>query len=387
MKYKERYLDEIAKFSQGIQVGIEKQYNKKSNGLVRFLRIVDYTQGGDDIRYIDMPSKNHMVSKEDIVMVRYGASAGFIGTGLEGIIANNMFKIEPNEHIDKKFLYYFLTQKRIKDFLLNKTTASAMPAINFGMLSEIAVPIIELDTQKKIVEVLDKAQELIDKRREQIEALDELVKSRFIDMFGDPGRNAMNWEKRTLNDISLRKGEYGSGASAIDYLSGYPRYIRITDINDNGKLNDNKVTVENLSEYEKYKLNDGDILFARTGATVGKTYRYKKSDGECLFAGYLIRFTPNLNIINPDFLFAFTKTSFYKSWVDAKQNTVAQPNINAKQYGEELEVILPPMELQNKFADFVKQVDKLKSQMETSLKELEDNFNSLMQKAFKGELF
>ena len=179
-------------------------------------------------------------------------------------------------------------------------------------------------------------------------------------MFGDPVLNPMNWEKRTLNEISLRKGEYGSGASAIEYIKGYPRYIRITDINDSGKLNNNKVTVENLSEYEKYKLNDGDILFARTGATVGKTFRYRESDGESLFAGYLIRFIPNINIVNPDFLFAFTKTRFYQSWVEAKQNTVAQPNINAKQYGEELEVILPPMKLQNQFADFVKQVDKLK---------------------------
>ena len=73
--------------------------------------------------------------------------------------------------------------------------------------------------------------------------------------------------------------------------------------------------------------------------------------------------------------------------MQSKQRVVAQPNINAKQYGEELKIFVPPIELQNQFANFVKQVDKLKFEMEKSLKELEDNFNSLMQKAFKGELF
>ena len=385
MEFKERYLDEIAKFSQGIQVGIEKQYNKKSNGLVRFLRIVDYTQGGDDIRYIDMPSKNHMVSKEDIVMVRYGASAGFIGTGLEGIIANNMFKIEPNEHIDKRFLYYFLTQKRIKDFLLNKTTASAMPAINFGMLSEIAVPIIELDTQKKIVEVLDKAQELIDKRKEQIEAIDELVKSKFIEMFGDLYNNPKKWRKEKFGEIvTIERG--GSPRPINDYITddiNGVNWIKIGDTSQNSmyiKSTKEKIKPEGIKKSRYVK--EGDLLLSNS-MSFGRPY-ILKTDG-CIHDGWLV-IRDDYNIFNKIYLCTALGTdAIYAQFKNMAVGGVVN-NLN-KDMVKELSICIPPIELQNQFADFINQVDKLKSQMETSLKELEDNFNSLMQKAFKGELF
>ena len=318
-------------------------------------------------RYQEIKEKYGVVNKGDLLITSVGTIGNtWISDGREFYYKDgNITQIENNYKINTRFLSYLFRSDIIKNQYLRGTSGTAQVALTINKLNKLKIPKIGLSKQNKIVNILDKAQELIDKRKEQIEALDKLVKSKFIEMFGDPVKNPMNWEKRTLNEVSLRKGEYGSGASAIEYIKDYPRYIRITDINDSGKLNNNKVTIENLSEYEKYKLNDGDILFA----------------------GYLIRFIPNMDIINPDFLFAFTKTGFYQGWVDAKQNTVAQPNINAKQYGEELEVILPPIGLQNKFADFAKQVDEIKLKMENSLKELEDNFNSLMQKAFKGELF
>ena len=287
--------------------------------------------------------------------------------------------------VSSKYLAYLLkyNQKKLESI----ANAPVVPIINKTQFSDFEVLIHKnIEIQNKIVEVLDKAQDLIDKKIEQIDLLDELVKSRFIEMFGNPISNPKGWKKMTLNDISMKKGEYGSGESAVEYKENYPRYIRITDIDDNGKLNNSKMTVNNLDEYEKYKLNDGDILLARTGATVGKTFLYKEVYGKCLFAGYLIRFIPNKDIINPEFLFAFTKTDFYKSWIKSKQNVVAQPNINAKQYGS-LEIPIPPIELQNEFAVFVEKIDSIKAAAEKSLEQLNYNFNSLMQKAFKGELF
>lgn len=194
-------------------------------------------------------------------------------------------------------------------------------------------------------------------------------------------------EKQKLNDVCLRKGEYGSGSSAIPYDSGKPRYIRITDIRDDGSLNDDIVAPSNPDDYEKYRLNEGDILFARSGATVGKTYLHSEKNGYCIFAGYLIRFVPDTSKINPKFLFHFTRTQYYKQWVMNKQNTVAQPNINAKQYGEELFIICPPLELQNRFAKIVEEIEAEKELLQKSMIELQNNFNSLMQRAFKGELF
>ncbi|WP_125425745.1 restriction endonuclease subunit S [Streptococcus mitis] len=179
-------------------------------------------------------------------------------------------------------------------------------------------------------------------------------KSRFNEMFGDPVLNDMGWERCRLKDISVEKLAYGSGASAIEF-SGL-RYIRITDIDTCGNLKPEKKSPSQFDE--KYLLNTGDILFARSGATVGKTFLYsKKKHGPALYAGYLIRLIPNHSLVNPIFVYHFTKTKYYNDFIAKVQNAVAQPNINAKQYSE-LDFILPPLSLQNEFADFVAQVDK-----------------------------
>ena len=221
-------------------------------------------------------------------------------------------------------------------------------------MKNIEVPIVENSIQQEICNNLTKINQIITQRNQQLVELSNLVKSRFNEMFGDPVFNEMRWRRCKLKDISVEKLAYGSGASAIDF-SGL-RYIRITDIDECGNLKPDKKSPNHYEE--KYLLNTGDILFARSGATVGKTFLYSKEKyGPALFAGYLIRLIPNLSLVNPVFVYHFTNTKFYKDFIAKVQNTVAQPNINAKQYSE-LDFILPPLALQNEFADFVAQVDK-----------------------------
>ena len=146
-----------------------------------------------------------------------------------------------------------------------------------------------------------------------------------------------------LKDISLSKLEYGSGAAACEY-DGKTRYVRITDIGNEGNLGTDVVSPNSVDD--KYLLNDGDVLFARTGATVGKTYLYRSSAGRCIYAGFLIRVVPNQKIIRPDYLYYFTKSPQYKGFVKNSMKIVAQPNINAKQYGD-LEFNVPLLEEQD----------------------------------------
>ena len=146
-----------------------------------------------------------------------------------------------------------------------------------------------------------------------------------------------------LKDLSLSKLEYGSGVAACMY-DGITRYVRITDIDDEGNLGADVVS-PNLVD-EKYLLYDGDVLFARTGVTVGKTYLYKQKDGKCIFAGFLIRVVPNQELIRPEYLYYYTKSPQYKAFVQSSMKVVAQPNINAKQYGN-LELNVPSLEEQD----------------------------------------
>ncbi len=155
--------------------------------------------------------------------------------------------------------------------------------------------------------------------------------------------------------ICERSGQYGSNTSACDYISGTPRYIRITDINDDGSLNDDIKSAEAVDD--KYLLKDGDLVFARTGATVGKTYLHHS--GKAIYAGYLIKYHPIESLVNPEYLFAYTHSSPYYAWVELTKKVGAQPNISATQY-DELPVILPPIDKQNEFVMIARQADKSK---------------------------
>lgn len=170
-------LGKIVEFSQGIQVSLEEQYEEYKKGYERFLRIIDYTQKSKEYRYIKYPGERYLVKNEDVVMVRYGATAGFVGTGLNGIIANNMFKITPiKEILTKEFLYIFLSQERVFSELNTATGASAMPAINFGIVSKLNIVIPSIFEQKKIALILSEVDEIIDEYENKKLKLEELKK-------------------------------------------------------------------------------------------------------------------------------------------------------------------------------------------------------------------
>ena len=284
-----------------------------------------------------------------------------------------------DKNLDIRYLYHFLT--KYIDVLRQNSIGGVIKYIKLGDLTGIKLPLPSLEEQKKIVSILDKADEIRRKKKQANDKLDEFLKSTFIDMFGDK-----DYEKRCLEDISMRKGEYGSGASAGEYDISLPRYVRITDINDNGKLTNTPVSPNNEPNIDKYTLTNGDILFARSGATVGKTYLYNERDGWCIYAGYCIRFKLNQDIVNPNYIFIYTQMNEYKAWVKSKQKVVAQPNINAQQYGQELLIPIPPIELQNKFAKIVEKVEAQKQKNEQVTEQMDNLFNALSQKAFKGEL-
>lgn len=190
-----------------------------------------------------------------------------------------------------------------------------------------------------------------------------LSKSRFIEMFIEK-----RYPTASLDELSICGGEYGAQSSAIEYHPNRPRYVRITDINEDGSLNNDYASSANIKDDEQYRLKYGDFLFARMGSTVGKTYAY--TFGDQIYAGYLIRYRLNLEKILPEYLFAFTRLNCYWKWVSINQNGAAQPGINAKKYGS-LYVPVPPIEEQKKFIELSQQIDKSKFLLQKILEKLE----------------
>ena len=175
--------------------------------------------------------------------------------------------------------------------------------------------------------------------------------SQFIEMFGTTDLPKTDVKK--FIDVVTSSGQYGTNTSAIDYIEGTARYIRITDINDDGSLNEDIKSAELYDD--KYALAKNDIVFARTGATVGKTYLHES--GDAIYAGYLIKYHPDESFIRPRFLKAFTHSSTYYNWVSKTQKVGAQPNISAVQY-DNMPILVPSLAAQDEYLNIYNQADK-----------------------------
>jgi len=287
------------------------------------------------------------------------------------------------KRINQDYFYYLLGSDLLHAKFSKLAAGAVVKNLNISLVKGVEIPLPPLAEQKKIAAILDAADRLRQKDAQLIAKYNALSQSLFLDMFGDVKKG--RYETKTLEGL-FGKGEYGAGAKAVEYNNNSPRYVRITDIDTQGTLNTKRVSSD-LPEKDlaKYTLKKGDLLFARSGATVGKTYLYHRCDGDLVYAGYLIKFSIK-EPFNAEYFFHFTKTAFYKAWIQKIQNVVAQPNINAKQYGQELNIPIPPIALQNQFAELIQAIEAQKQQAQASLQKSEDLFNSLLQRAFKGEL-
>lgn len=295
-----------------------------------------------------------------------------------------------NEKIDTNYLYYFL--KSQKDKISNIGRGVAQNNINMSILRDIKVPIPDKTVQLKISEVLDNAQVLVDKRKRQIEKLDLLVKSKFIEMFGDPVVNTKNWSYPLIEEIvaneknAIKAGPFGSALKKEYYVdAGYKIYGQEQVISGDINYGDYYVSEEKYKELENCAIKENDVLISLVG-TYGKLLIVPNKFEPGIINPRLMKITFNKAIINTVYFKYFFQSESLRNKLSTNTHGGTMDILNVG-IVKKINIPVPPLELQNQFANFVKQVDKLKFEMEKSLKELEDNFNSLMQKAFKGELF
>ncbi|MCX4083776.1 restriction endonuclease subunit S [Rickettsia hoogstraalii] len=164
-----------------------------------------------------------------------------------------------------------------------------------------------------------------------------------------------DWKNRLLKDCIIGKGSYGANVAALSYDPLLPRYLRITDIDEQGNLIARNTKSINLADAKSYYLEKGDIVFARTGS-VGKTYLHKSNE-VIAYASYLIRFRPNQKIILPEYLFLFTQSNEYRIWIKKILRSGVQSNINAEEYSN-LPILIPPLPEQQKIANILRVWDE-----------------------------
>ena len=376
-------LTDVCDFQGGSQPPKSEWINKATDGYIRMLQIRDFTQDREEKEFVKLTNTIKICKKDDVLIARYGASVGKILTGLEGAYNVAIMKSIPDENkINKKYLYYYFHTQYFQHNIKNVGSRAAQAGFNISELDKFNIYLAELDNQKKIVEVLDKAQSLIDKKREQIDLLDELVKSRFIEMFGDPILNPKEWQTEKLGNIS--KISRGGSPRPIDkFLGGTIPWIKIGDATagDDIYIYDTKEKIIEEGVKKSRLIKKGGLIFANCGVSLGFA-RILKIDG-CIHDGWLAfeDFEEHL-----DKIFFLKSLNYCTEYFRKTAPDGTQPNLNTNIMKEYVQ-ILPPMEKQKEFSSFIEKIDEIKSKMETSLSELEDNFNSLMQKALKGELF
>ena len=276
-----------------------------------------------------------------------GAHVGNLPTRC-GLGSTEFHVLRPRSNTSGRYLYHLTREARFRLRGEGMMSGSAgQRRVPSEFFSRYAVWVPPLEEQRRIAEILDTIDETIQATERLITKL-ETMKLGII----DTSLCRMTGWNTELGSVCSGPGEYGCVAAAEERRAGWPRYVRITDLTDSGELHQDLDMGVSPFVAQKSILREGDIVFARSGATVGKTYLYDSSDGLCAFAGYLIRFQPDPTRVLSEFVRLWTHSSAYWGWVKQTMREGAQPNINAQEYGRAV-LPVPPIEEQRTVVDSV----------------------------------
>ncbi|MBZ9631247.1 restriction endonuclease subunit S [Salegentibacter sp. LM13S] len=310
----------------------------------------------------------------------------------EGVFLCNNFTsiLRPNKNlIEPKYLHYILYAShkfRVTEMFQNKTTG----IINLQLaryIDKIEIPLPSLATQKRIAEILDNATALRDKTKLLLEEYDQLAQSIFLEMFGDPVKNSMGWDIKKLDDLTnlITDGKHGNCNDEKD--SGY-YFISAKDVRNNNinYSNTREIPKKEFEEVDRRtNLQPGDLVMVNTGSTIGRLAiaREIPETRRTTFQKSVAIIKTKKEILIPEFLqYVFElrlKTFATKGSGSAIKNLLLSEM-------KRFQIITPPIKLQSQFADKISLLEKQKELAKQELKESEDLFQALLQKAFKGEL-
>ncbi len=284
-----------------------------------------------------------------------------------------------SDAIYNEYLYFFLKSKT--DYLNSLGRGATFKEISKSIVESIEIPLPEVNQQKEIAEKFKKLEQLISLRKQQLAKLDELVKARFVEMFGTFPANPFRWDTGKIQDV-VSDVRYGSSRPAVE--GGKYPYLRMNNITYSGELDlrDTKRIDIPDSELDKCTVRRGDVLFNRTNSKelVGKTCVYNR-DELMVLAGFVIRVRVNERI-RSEVLSAFLNMDFSKRMLIGMCKTaIGQANINAKEL-QNIDLYIPPIELQDQFVTLKNKIDQQKQTVQQSLEKLE-----LMKKALMQEYF
>jgi type I restriction enzyme S subunit len=369
--------------------------NKYYGGNIPWAKIADLdTENGivvDTEEYITVEGlqaiNNRIFPKGSILLAMYG-SIGKLAIAGRDISCNQAIlgiQIKDKEHLDINYLRLWLTS--IKATLEFQGRGVTQQNISKSIVEKLEIPLPPLEEQRRIAAILDKADGVRRKRKEAIRLTEELLKSTFLEMFGDPVTNPKGWEIVKLgslvvgqlnNGIFKKNHEYGGDTPVVwvkELFSGYTI-----------DCSESRTLTPTDEEVKKFGLTKGDILFCRSSLNregIGFNNVFDGMDFSALFECHIIRVSLNQRKVNSIFLNYLLRFPGLRKQIIAKANTVTMSTIGQSEI-KKIEFYLPPKELQDKFEIFLRKIATNRTKLEN--KESENLFNSLLQRAFRGEL-
>lgn len=372
-------LIDVCDFQGGSQPPKSEWLSAPKEGYVRMLQIRDFTQSRNvENEYIKLTNKTKLCSEDDILIARYGASIGKILTGLNGAYNVAIMKTIPDtSKLLKKYLFYYLLSDTFQIFICNVGSRAAQAGFNKDELSGLYINLPQLSIQKQIADNLDKITHIIDLFNAILEKLDLLVKSRFVEMFGDININNKKWNCQPLEELcTIVRG--GSPRPIEKFLGGDIPWIKIGDA-----TNENSVYLTSTKEHiikegvKKSRLvKSGSLIFANCGVSLGFA-RIITFDG-CIHDGWLAMEDIDERL---DKIFLLQSLNQMTEHFRKIAPAGTQPNLNTT-IMKEYKQIIPPIEIQKEFISFIEQVDKSKLAVKQVLEKAEILKNALMQEYF-----
>lgn len=378
-------LTDICDFQGGSQPPKDEWLFEKQEGYIRMLQIRDFTQSEKVVpEYVKISKSTKICQADDILIARYGASIGKILTGLSGAYNVAIMRAIPDTHmLQKKYLYYYLKSPYFQTAILNVGSRAAQAGFNKEDLSKLEIKCPLLSEQDSIIDILQKVESIIGKRKKELIFLGELVKARFVEMFGTLHDNENGFDIVTIEDVCslIKDGTHQTPQYTEDKKEGY-KFLSSKDVmSQKVDWTNIKYIPAELHEklYATIKPQRNDILMSKNGVNYGVA---AVNDTDEVFDIYVsLALLRPKKIIDPVFLKCVINNPETKWQFDSSIKGIGVPNLHLGEI-KKTRMFLPPIELQNQFADFVRAIDKSKVAIKKSLDETQILFDSLMQKYF-----
>jgi len=330
-------------------------------------------------------TKNNKPEKGDILYTRVGSfgEAAVIDFDFDFAIFVSLTLIKPkNDIVLSRYLMHYLNSPKIKHLAKNSTSGVGVQNLNVKVVREFPIQLPPIDQQKKIAAILDAADAYRQKTKALITKYDKLTQSLFLELFGDPVSNLRGWERIKLEEIgTISSGSTPSRKNEENFNGDIP-WVKTGEVNS-------KIIIDTEEKISKTALSNSSCKLYPAGSLIIAMYGQGKTRGQVALLGIEASTNQACAVLTKsdkaNFTFLYKLIQMVYNDLRSLGRGGNQPNLNSGILKKYL-VINPPIELQNQFADSVKAIEAQKAQAQASLAQAEDLFNSLLQRAFKGEL-